>query len=93
MRCNYVLCRTVSSIPISEVRMVYSCNSLTEGTFLHMIKNPQHRIEGDLKVCGDAVLPHFWYGFAEIFILTCGISGFTRLRSLRFHERLGHGYR
>ena len=44
MRCNYVLCRTVLSIPISEVRMVYSCNSLTEGTVLHMIKNPQHRI-------------------------------------------------
>ena len=35
---------TVLSIPISEVHMVYSCNSLTEGTVLHMIKNPQHRI-------------------------------------------------
>ena len=27
-----------------------------------------------MKVCGDAVLPYFWCGFAEIFILTCGIS-------------------
>ena len=27
MRCNYVLCRTVLSIPISEVRMVYICNT------------------------------------------------------------------
>ena len=35
------------------------------------------RLEGDvkvLKVFGDAVLPYFWCGFAEIFILTCGIS-------------------
>ena len=30
--------------------------------------------EGAVKVCGDAVLPYFWRGFAEIFILTCGIS-------------------
>ena len=44
MQLLYVLCRTVLSIPISEVRMVYSCNSLTEGTVLHMIKNSQHRI-------------------------------------------------
>ena len=31
-------------------------------------------LEEDVKVCGDAVLPYFWCGFAEIFILTCGIS-------------------
>ena len=30
--------------------------------------------EGGVKVCGDAVLRYFWRGFAEIFILTCGIS-------------------
>ena len=34
MRCNYILCRTVLSIPISEVCMVYSCNSMT---WLHVI--------------------------------------------------------
>ena len=27
-----------------------------------------------MKVCGDAVLRYFWRGFAEIFVLTCGIS-------------------
>ena len=30
--------------------------------------------EGGVKVCGDAVLRYFCRGFAEIFILTCGIS-------------------
>ena len=42
------------------------------------------QIEGGVKVCGDAVLRYFWRGFAEIFILTCG---------LRCEESLGHGYR
>ena len=28
---------------------------------------------GDVKVC-DAVLRYFWCGYAEIYILTCGIS-------------------
>ena len=31
-------------------------------------------LEGGVKVCGEAVLCYFWHGFAEIFILTCGIS-------------------
>ena len=31
-------------------------------------------VDGGVKVCGDAVLRYFWRGFAEIFILTCGIS-------------------
>ena len=30
--------------------------------------------EGGVRVCGDAVLLEFWCGFAEIFILSCGIS-------------------
>ena len=30
--------------------------------------------EGGVKVCGDAVLRYFLRGFAEIFILACGIS-------------------
>ena len=33
----------------------------------------QWLMEGGVKVCGDAVLRYFWRGFAEIFILTCGI--------------------
>ena len=32
--------------------------------------------EGGVKVCGIAVLRYFWCGFAEIFILNCGISVF-----------------
>ena len=28
---------------------------------------------GDVRVCSDAVLLDFWYGFADIFILSCGI--------------------
>ena len=31
-------------------------------------------IEGGVRVCGDAVLLHFWCGFSEIFILSCGIA-------------------
>ena len=30
--------------------------------------------EGGVRVCGDAVQRYFWCGFAEIFILTCGIA-------------------
>ena len=30
--------------------------------------------EGGVRVCGDAVLLEFWCGFAEIFILSCGIA-------------------
>ena len=37
-------------------------------------QSPAPRVEGGLKVCGDAVLRYFWRGFVEIFILTCGIS-------------------
>jgi len=33
-----------------------------------------HLPEGGVRVCGDAVLRYFWCGFAEIFILTCGIA-------------------
>ena len=36
----------------------------------------QQRKEGGVKVCGIAVLRYFWCGFAEIFILNCGISVF-----------------
>ena len=32
------------------------------------------RIEGGVRVCGDAVLRYFWCGFAVIFILTRGIA-------------------
>ena len=41
-----------------------------------MVKILYHKSkkEGGVKVCGDAVLRYFWRGFAEIFILTCGIS-------------------
>ena len=31
-------------------------------------------VEGGVRVCGDAVQRYFWCGFAEIFILTCGIA-------------------
>ena len=30
--------------------------------------------EGGVRVCGDAVLRYFWFGFAVIFILTRGIA-------------------
>ena len=30
--------------------------------------------EGGVRVCGDAVLRDFWFGFAVIFILTRGIA-------------------
>ena len=30
--------------------------------------------QGDVRVCGDAVLRYFWCGFALIFILTRGIA-------------------
>ena len=30
--------------------------------------------EGDVRVCGDAVLGYFWCGFAVSFILTCDIA-------------------
>ena len=30
--------------------------------------------EGGVRVCGDAVLRYFWYGYAVIFILTRGIA-------------------
>ena len=30
--------------------------------------------EGGVRVCGDVVLCYFWCGFAESFILTCGIA-------------------
>ena len=32
------------------------------------------RMEGGVRVCGDAVLLDFWCGFAVIFILSCGIT-------------------
>ena len=31
-------------------------------------------MRGASEVCGDAVLRYFWRGFADIFILTCGLS-------------------
>ena len=31
-------------------------------------------MEGDVRVCSDVVLPDFWCGFAEIFILSRGIA-------------------
>ena len=31
-------------------------------------------MEGDIRVCSDVVFPDFWCGFAEIFILSCGIA-------------------
>ena len=31
-------------------------------------------LEGGVRVCGDAVLPYFWCGFAVIFILTRGVA-------------------
>ena len=37
--------------------------------------NPLQAIkEGDVRVCGDAVLRYFWCGFAVVFILTRGIA-------------------
>jgi len=30
--------------------------------------------EGDVRVCGDAVLRYFWCSFTEIFNLNCGIA-------------------
>ena len=32
--------------------------------------------EGGIRVCGDSVSRYFWYGYAEISILTCGIAVF-----------------
>ena len=32
------------------------------------------KMEGGVRVCGDAVLRYFWCGFAVIFILTRGIA-------------------
>ena len=31
-------------------------------------------MEGHVRVCSDVVFPDFWCGFAEIFILSCGIA-------------------
>ena len=31
-------------------------------------------MEGDVRVCGNAVLHYLWCGFAVIFILTCSIA-------------------
>ena len=36
----------------------------------------QGTLQGDVRVCGDAALPHFWGGFAEIFALAYGIAVF-----------------
>ena len=36
--------------------------------------NQQRVKEGDVRVCGDAVLGYFWCGFAVIFISTRGIA-------------------
>ena len=32
--------------------------------------------EGGIRVCGDSVSHYFWYGYAEISILICGIAVF-----------------
>ena len=41
--------------------------------------------EGGVRVGGDVVLLVFWCGFAEIFVLICGIAdSFTKPSSLRF---------
>jgi len=37
-------------------------------------RNTQRPLKGGVRVCGDAVLRYFWCGFAQIFILTCGIE-------------------
>ena len=36
--------------------------------------------EGGVSVCGNVVLRYFWCGFAEIFILACGIAFFKTKR-------------
>ena len=40
----------------------------------HVAKSAEFRLEGGVRVCGDAVLRYFWCGFAVIFILTRGIA-------------------
>ena len=36
----------------------------------------QGTLQGDVRVCVDAVLRYFWRGFAEIFIVGCSIAVF-----------------
>ena len=40
------------------------------------VKSVHFKIEGGVRVYGDAVLRYFWCGFAVIFILTRGIAVF-----------------
>ena len=51
------------------------------------------RLGGGIKVCGDAVLNYFWRGFAEIFVLTCGIFVLLDYQVCDLKKVLGHGYR
>ena len=53
-----------SWVMLVTIRIIQSQESVENGIFT----------EGVVRVCGDAVLGCFWYGFAVIFILTCGIA-------------------
>ena len=68
---------------------MYSCNMKDR----QKIGQRKRRIkldEGGVRVGSDVVLLVFWCGFAEIFILICGIAdSFTKPSSLWYLEILG----
>ena len=51
-----------------QIHSIFSVN--TSAIENHHQKHSSTRV----KVCSDAVLLGFWCGFAEIFILSCGIA-------------------
>ena len=46
----------------------------------------QGTLQGEVRVCGYAVLRYFWRGFAEMFILACGIAVFQDQVDFRFYH-------
>ena len=50
-------------------------------------------MEGDIRVCSDAVLHYFWCSFAVIFYFNLPYCGVKTLSGLRLLPPLGHGSR